>query len=147
MAKELAKLKEEMRDEIIKEIRQEFKSFKDSLERDLRNEIRQVRSEQRQMSKSIDFSHESVGELKQKLHSELSRNAGLAKENDELRAKCTALEKKAAELERRLTNSEQYSRNTNLEIRGVVKKENEDLATILSGIGHAIHGTYQFIRR
>lgn len=35
MAKELAKLKEEMRAEIIKEIRQEFKSFKDSLERDL----------------------------------------------------------------------------------------------------------------
>lgn len=80
MAKELAKLKEEMRAELIKEIRQEFKSFKDSLERDLRNEIREVRNEQRQMGKSIDFSHESVEEIKQKLVSESSKNASLAKE-------------------------------------------------------------------
>lgn len=139
MAKELAKLKEEMRTELLKEIRQEFKFFKESLERDLRNEIRDVRTEQRQMSQSIDFSLESVEELKQNLASEISKNTSLAKENDELRTKCAALEKKASELERRLTNSEQYSRNTNLEIQGVVKKENEDLSTILSEIGKAIH--------
>lgn len=45
----------------------------------------------------------------------------------------------AAELERRLTHSQQYSRHANLEIQGVVKKENEDLAIILSDIGNAIH--------
>nr|XP_037291385.1 uncharacterized protein LOC119187331 [Rhipicephalus microplus] len=135
MAKELLKLKEELR----AEFKQELAKYKDMIERDLRTEIRELRTEQRNMTNSIEFAHQTIQELKQKLSTALSVNVEQEKQNELLRAKCTALESRGADMERRLLLAEQYSRNVNLEIQGVARKENESVPHILSMIGSAIN--------
>lgn len=141
MAKEITKLKEEMKAELNKlkdELKQEFKSFKESLERDFRNEIRELRQEQRNFVKSLEFAHGTIEELKTKLNTEQAANAKYVSEHEKLLERCANLERTTADLESRLVHSEQYSRNKNLEIQGVVKMEGESVAAILSKIGDAI---------
>lgn len=137
MAKEMAKVKEDFKAEINK-LRDELKTSRETLERDLRIEIRELRAEQRNMTESLEFSHGVVAELKKSLEAEIAKNAKLKIENEALQTRCTTLEKRACELERRVTNQEQYSRNCNVEIQGVEKRENEQVIDIVSQIGTAI---------
>lgn len=73
-----------------------------------------------------------------RLKTEQSITKQRTQEKQELKAKCDGLERKAFHLERRLTQSEQYSRCTNLEIHGVPKSENESVFDIVSMIETAI---------
>lgn len=130
----MVKLKEELR----AEFKQELKAFKDTVERDLRNEIRELRSEQRATIQSIEFAQETIEDLKKKLEAVESVNAQQKAENALLQAKCMELETKNAALEQWLVLAEQYSRNANLEIRGVIKQDGESVAHLVSMLGEAI---------
>lgn len=141
MAKELSKLKEDIRkdlSEMKNDLQQELKTIRDSIERNLRNEIRELRGEVSEVTKSIEYAHDDIKELKEKLENEITRNTALAKENEALRAKCTGLERSTAELEKRLTLVEQYSRNANIEIQGVVEVQGENVKDLMTKIGSAI---------
>lgn len=120
------------------EIRQELKVFRESLERDLRNEIRDLKAEQRNLVQSLDFAHGSIDELKKKLESEVLKKECLATEKEALRKKCLAAESKIQDLEDRIVSSVQYSRRANIEIQGVIQKENESVTDLLVRIGNAV---------
>lgn len=141
MAKDLGKVKEEIRADLLKfkdELKQDIKASKESIERSLRNEIREVRNEQTQMLAKLENANKVIEELKTRLDNETAKSTKLCEDNDLLRSKCTALERRSLELEKRVVDMEQYSRNTNLEIQGVTQEENENVFDIISQIGSAI---------
>lgn len=138
MSKELARVKDEIFQKLKDELKLEMKSSREVYERDLRNEIRDLKNEQRNMTESIEFAHREIDDLKKRLDTEIARNTQLLKDNQEVNAKCASLERKNGELENQIVHLEQYSRNANLEIQGVVKTENESIIAILSTIGNAI---------
>lgn len=142
MAKELAKLKEEIRQEFTQlkaELQQEIKTAQASLERDARSELRELRNEQKSLTESLEFAHAEIETLKKQLTSEVEKNAKLSTEKDNAEAKCAALEQQNEELEKRVVQLEQYSRNVNLEIQGVEEEEEENIPEILTKVGIAIH--------
>lgn len=142
MSKELAKLKEDLKNDFLKlkdDLRQEMKTAKESSEREMRNEFRELRNEQQEVIKSLENVHETIDDLKKQLATETSRNAQLKNENEGLQNKCMTLKNKNEELEKRLVHVEQYSRNANLEIRGAVEEEGEKVVDLLAKIGDAIH--------
>lgn len=134
MTKDVAKIKEEIR----AELQAELKASREAFEREMRNELRDFRNEQRDIIKSLENSQADIDDLKKKLDVELAKNAKLERENDALGARCQVLENRVADLQSRLLQIEQYSRNCNLEIQGVEKKENENVVEIVSKIGMAI---------
>lgn len=141
MAKEIAKLKEEVKAELAQlkqEFKEQLKQYREALERDMRNEIREMKIEHKNRIQSIEFGHASVEELKAKLSAEETARRKLENENIALEKRCHALECRARELEKRLVRSEQYSRNKNLEIQGVVKKDNENVLDTVQMIGKVI---------
>lgn len=141
MAKDLGKIKDEIRADLQKfkdELKNEIKSSKESIERSLRNEIREVRNEQTQMLQKLESANKAIEELKSRLDNETAKSTKLSQENDLLRTKCTALERTSIELDKRVVNMEQYSRNMNLEIKGITQEENENVLDIISQIGSAI---------
>lgn len=141
MSKDGAKIREEMRADLAKhkdEIKLELKELRESVERELRSEIRQLRAELKEVTNSLEFAHADVADLKKKLDVETAKNAKLESDNEKLRAQCDATNSKAKELEMRLTSSEQYSRNSNIEIQGVVEKEEESVKDIISKMGQVI---------
>lgn len=141
MSKDLTKLKEEMKAEFNKlkdELKQEQKAFREMLERDFRNEIRELKNEQTNMCKSLEFAHAEIADLKKRLNVETANNTRLEAENRALRKQCSDVENKARDLDVRLVLSEQYSRNFNIEIQGVIQNENESVVDIMSKLGETI---------
>lgn len=133
MKAEFLKLKEEMK--------QELKTFKQTQERELRVDIRELRTEQRTQAQSLEYAHKEIEDLKVKLSAEQTKNTKLENENRELQARNMALEATITDFEKRLIQMEQYSRNANLEIQGVPKAVNENVTEILSTLGTAISET------
>ncbi|KAK8767911.1 hypothetical protein V5799_005308 [Amblyomma americanum] len=108
------------------------------MERDLRSEIRDLKSEQKNITQSLDFAHGTIDDLKKKLDDEVAKTRQKAAEYEALQARLTLMEAKLKDLENRQTHSEQYSRKNNLEIQGVAKSENESVTDILAKIGDAV---------
>lgn len=138
MSKDIAKVKDEIFARLKEELKQELKLFKDSVERDLRNEIRELKVEQRTITESLEYAHNSIKELQEQLKDEEAKNASLESENKTLRQKCQDLEGKTEGLEDRVVQAEQYSRNKNIEIRGVVECEHENTFAVVAKIGEII---------
>lgn len=141
MAKDLGKAKEEIRSDLHRfkeELKQEIKTSKESIERSLSNEIREVRNEQAEMIKSLEFANKTIEELKTQLANETAKISQLSDDNGMLRSKCTTLERRSQELEKRVVNMEQYSRNANIEIQGVSQEKDENVFDIISKIGSVI---------
>lgn len=141
MSKEIAKIKEDVKNDLLKlrdEFKQEMKMSRESFERELRNEMREFRTEQRNVAQSLEFAYKTIEDLKIQLAAAAAKNAELTTRNKELQVKCQTLETHTGDLERRLVHLEQYSRNSNIEIQGVRKEENEDVLSVLSKIGEAI---------
>lgn len=144
MARDVVKIKEDMRAEIAKlkeDLKHEMKSYQECIERELRNQIRDLIVEQQNLSKSIEFAHADIKELREALKTEVAANKKFASDNAALEIKCQGLEKRNLELEVRLTRSEQYSRNMNLEIRGVLQQPDENVVDVIGKIGSAIQET------
>lgn len=119
-------------------MQKEVKLFRESMERELRNEIRELKVTQTNLAKSVEFAHAEVKDLKKKLDDEVAKNKQLTKEKEALFSRCMAVENEAKEQEKRLTSIEQYSRKNNLEIQGVIQTENESVSDVLAKIGNAI---------
>lgn len=141
MAKDIAKYKEEMRADFAKhkeEMKLELKTFRESLERDFRSEIRELRTELQTVTQSLEFAHSDIADLKKELIAAAARNTKLESENEKLREQVVAADSKVRDFEIRLISSEQYSRNANIEIQGVIEKEGESVMDIISKMGQVI---------
>lgn len=68
----------------------------------------------------------------------LKENENLKKENEELRQHVYVLNRDPAECQANLIASEQYTRNKNLEIKGVIQEPNESIPDILESIRKAL---------
>ncbi|KAK8778233.1 hypothetical protein V5799_020426 [Amblyomma americanum] len=141
MAEDIAKLKVEFRNEILKvkeELQKELKTSLETSERGLLNEIHEVKKEQTELTSSIEYTQNDFEELQKKLEIEIVKNSKLMGENQELSSRCAALEKKSRDLEIQLVQTEQYSRNINIEIKGFPEKEDENIDLIPSTFGNAV---------
>lgn len=140
MAEEAARLKDEMKSELQKwkdELKQDLlKTSREAFERELWSEMREI--QQREMSEGLTFANKTIQELKIELERERANNAELKKKNDALLAKCTTLQSKTVDLEKRVLQVEQYSRNANIEIKGVARTIGGNVMEIVSKIGAAV---------
>ncbi|XP_070384813.1 uncharacterized protein PF3D7_1120000-like [Dermacentor albipictus] len=115
-------------EEIREEYRREMKEFKSKLERDVRKELREF-------EKSLDNFNARFEEVLKKNETLQKENQELKKANDTLMTECTKIKKELEEQELRITANEQYSRNCNVEIKGVQESKSEDLVQTVCQIG------------
>lgn len=134
MSKEISKLLNELKDEL----RNEWKIFRVTLERDIRSDIRDMRTDFKGVKDGMDFINLEFEDIKKKLETVLKENSELKRENGALSRKCEEMEKRLSDCQDRLTEAEQYSRNVNLEIKGVLRNDNEDLTDVIAKLGESI---------
>lgn len=127
MAKEMAKLCEELK----RDMKQEHRELRASIERELRGELREVKT-------SMDFINKTFEEMRDKLSTVMKENTELKADNIELRLECKLLHQQTKECETRLVNCEQYSRNRNIEIKGIPHQQNENILEIVEKLGAVI---------
>lgn len=120
MAKEIRALFEELK----RELRAEFKGFKEALERDFRNELREIKS--------------SVASLNTDCEEVKAENVKLKATNAMLEATCADLAQKVKDHESRLLHLEQYSRNANVELKGIPYNATENLIDTVIKIGEKV---------
>lgn len=135
MSKEIVKLCEELK----RELKAELREIKDTMERErkeLRKDFRDVRS-------SMDFMNKSFEEMKEKLELVRAENVELKRENKQLESLCGQLSQRVDECEVRLMQSEQYSRNLNVELKGITVHRDEDLVRIVQEVGKTVGETIQ----
>ncbi|CAN7938936.1 unnamed protein product [Ixodes hexagonus] len=107
-------------------------------ERDSRNDYRELRAEMRTLKESMDFINAEFEDMKKKLEEARGERDALKKENADLREKCKENECAIEQLQMRVVQCEQYSRRSNIEIRGLVENENENVTELVSKIGEVI---------
>lgn len=121
--------------ELRDQLRIEIKNVREAVERDLRAEIRELRTEFRAEAHSIEHFNEVFEELENKCKTALADNVSLKEQNNKLRSELGVMQKRLAEAESRLLLSEQYSRNKNIEIKGIEENANEDVTDIVCKLG------------
>lgn len=134
MSKEIAKLLQDFKEEM----RAEWKSTKEAFERGMRTDERKMRAEFEEIKSSLSHVSDSLDDVNRRLDFVLNENKQIKKENDSLKLKILTLEKGLATCQTNMLKSEQYSRNRNIEIKGIVKAADENLAQLLMKVGQAI---------
>lgn len=141
MTEEVVKLLSKFKDEF----KQELKMFRASFERDIRTELREIRADLKELTEiknGMTFINEEHEAMKQSLASIKNESSRLKKENAELNGKCGELVRALRETENRLVNCEQYSRNNNLEVKGIpngtAQNINQLISTLCEVIGEPI---------
>lgn len=134
MSKDISKQLKDLREELL----QERKAFRDTLERDIRGDIRQLRTDIKEAKESMDFMNHEFESIKGNIKKVLEDNIELKKENAKLSQRCDEMERQLKNCQERLTEAEQYSRNANLEIKGVVKRDDEGLLDLMGKMGEII---------
>ncbi|KAH6922618.1 hypothetical protein HPB50_017297 [Hyalomma asiaticum] len=104
--------------------------MRQSLERELRKEHREIKT-------SLDFMNKAFEDMANQLKKVETENAELKAANRSLTDECAPLRNKVTENELRITELEQYSRNRN--IKGVPTTQNENLKRVLAAIGNAVN--------
>lgn len=107
-------------------------------DRENRNDLRELRAELKAVTDSIKFINDEFEDMKKKLKEACLEREALRKDNDSLRAKCKENEDEIQQLQKRLAQSEQYSRRSNIEIKGLMEKENENVGALVAKIGDVI---------
>lgn len=115
----------------LKDIRQEMRDMRSAIEKELRKEFKD-------MKQSIDFFSTQFDAMATRCSAIEKENASLKKENTALITKCRELGHQVAGLEERVTTQEQYSRNKNVEIKGVPFVKNENLSAVLGKLGSLV---------
>lgn len=113
-------------------MRKELEEFKSKIECELRKELREVKESLEFLSKQFDESKINNETLQKE-------NEALKKENLALKEDCDKCMKQLNDHETRITNSEQYSRNRNVEIKGIEEGSNENLHEILCQMGTTLN--------
>ncbi|KAM7281222.1 uncharacterized protein ISCGN_006116 [Ixodes scapularis] len=134
MAKDMTKLMTELKEEFKKEC----KIMRETLERDLRNELRDIHTELKGINDGMNFINKDFEEFKEKIESVIVENAALQRANTELGEKYDQVAKSLKENEERLLQYEQYSRRHNLEVKGIPKTETESITDLIFQIGNLI---------
>lgn len=137
MTKDIAKLLSDFKEDI----RQELKGFRDTFERDLKTELREIRNGLKEISEikdSMNFINKEFETFKVKMTVLVTENSVLKKENTEMRAEMVVLNKALKEAENRLVNCEQYSRNNNIEVKGILKDETVNAEQLIMKLGDVI---------
>lgn len=105
---------------------------------DIYKEIKKLTSVNQELAKSIDFCHEKIDDC----HTSVKQlNQGLKEcflKIESTVAKCDLLEKENIQLKTELNSMQQYSRLNNLEIRGVPEIKNENILSVVAGVGRAL---------
>lgn len=109
-----------------------------SSDRESRKDNRELRVEVQEMKDTMTLINEHFEKFKSELERVLNDNKELKKENERLQKQCLENETCTKELENRLTQCEQYSRRYNLEIKGVVEREHENIATLMEKVGEVL---------
>lgn len=126
MTKELKALCEELK----REIRTELREFRESVERDLRKELRDINA-------SLTFINKAYEDMKKELNEVKSEHKKLRSENQTLQTLCEELKTHVNASATRILQCEQYSRNANVEIKGVPFQADENLTGLLQKLGDA----------
>lgn len=79
--KKLGKLFQELKHEIKEDLRGEMKTLRVALEREIRNDVREMGVELREVKNGMDFMNGVLKDVKVKLESVLKENAELKREN------------------------------------------------------------------
>lgn len=109
-----------------------------SSEKGARSDSREERAEMREMVKSMEYINKDLEQFRKDLGEVLAENKQLKKENECLRKKCEENEKRIKDLEKMFVHNDQYSRKSNLEIKGVIQTEAEDVVELVGKIGTAV---------
>lgn len=119
-------------DDFKEQLRKEMIEFKSQIEQQLKTELTEMKD-------SLDFLNKQYEETKEQNERLEKENKALKKENDALKTEYRNAKKQLDDHESRILTSEQYSRNRNLEIKGIKEEKNENLTSILSHIGTALN--------
>lgn len=103
----------------------------ESLKREFRKEIRDLKS-------SLDFVSKEYESLKKECSDIKRENTALKATQGTLLREIECLKKTTQENAMRITAQDQYSRNKNVEIKGIPQAANENLAQVLTKIGDAL---------
>lgn len=118
-------------DELKSEIKTDLKVFRESIDRDFRTDLREIKA-------SLKFIGEKYDEMRVDLKSVLEQNKQLRAENVTLKERCDKQETQIKAIESRLVDYEQNSRNRNVEIKGIPVRDKENLFDILTELGNCI---------
>lgn len=105
----------------------EFADFK----RDIRKEIREL-------NKSLEYMNKDYENIKQECAEIRKENAALRASQEAMQCEIDRLRKLVHENSTRLTTQDQYSRNKNIEIKGIPRTPNENLVQLLAKVGDAL---------
>lgn len=127
----MQKLINDLRDEL----RQELKTVREAVEREFRAQMKALRTELRDDVHSMDHMNAVFEDIQQNFDAMKAENAELKDENSQLRAELDGIKKRLADAESRLQHLEQYSRNKNIEIKGIEESPNEDVTAVVCKLG------------
>lgn len=99
-----------------------------------RDDRSELRTEIRGLQESMNFINAEFEELEEAR----SEREALKKENEGLRERCKENESLIEQLQMRVVQCEQYSRRSNIEIRGLAQNENENVTELVGKIGDVI---------
>lgn len=99
---------------------------------------RHLRKEMREMKISMNFFNKEFESMKKECTELKNENASLRATQEMLLQEIAALKKKVQENALSVTAQEQYSRNKNIEIKGIPRESNENLEGILGKVGDLI---------
>lgn len=120
-----------MTEEFKQIVRAELKEFRKTFDRDVRNELREIKN-------SLSFMNKTYEEIKDQMARVLSENQDLRKSNERLEKTCGDQAKQIKILDSRVLHCEQYSRNCNIELKGVPTQASENIMGLLGKIGEKI---------
>lgn len=123
---------EKLREELRIEFRKEIASLRSSIERDVRKECREL-------SNSVEFCSKKFDDIAAEFTALKEENKVLRAENATLSSERDGLKKLVEDFEQRCTVLEQFSRNKNIEIKGVPETEQENLQDTLQRVGEVIN--------
>ncbi|KAK8765819.1 hypothetical protein V5799_031575 [Amblyomma americanum] len=109
-------------EDLREELKKEMKKFQSKVERDLRKELREIKE-------SHQFFNNNFEDAKAKNEAPEKENVALKKENEALRNVYDNIKKQLDEHGLRLVAGEQYSRTCNVEIKGILQEQNDDVTS------------------
>nr|XP_022908626.1 uncharacterized protein LOC111419968 [Onthophagus taurus] len=102
--------------------------------REIRSDLKTLNSRYADLVESVQFCSNKVSEFEGvigRLHNQFKLVEKITAEN-------VTLKREVVDLTSRVSELEQYSRRSNLEIQGIPQKNNEDLVKVLSSIGESL---------
>lgn len=120
------------------ELKAEMKTIRVTLERDIGTETREIRVDLRKLKTEMDFIKKVFGEIKAYIETVIRENVHLKhnKQRFQLRSESLYIDMKKSMA--RIDNREQHCTNANLEVKGIVGSDDENVIALQSKIGESI---------